>query len=206
MHKRPLSQLYTLYYRRSLSLNARFLSRLPTDPAEARVCEPIHRDGRGFLVIKLQHLWGEFCRELVVRSAIGGCETRTGQTLPRVPGVKYVADIPRVTQKPLSGPGTRWEDPGFAIDQARRLQVTNHNEIGLGLGSVSNSLDNLKCVRNFIVHPNRNTRGRYYHMTRTIGFSGIPPDHLLHQSLPGGVTIFEDWVSSLTIAAWNAVA
>ena len=187
-------------------MTSRFLIELPTEPAEVRLCESIHRDGRAYLVIKLQHLWGEFCRELVVRSAIGGCETRTGQTLPRVSGIKRVRDITNINPTLSSGPQSHWEDPAFAIKQARRLQVANYNEIGLGLGSVSTNLTNLKCVRNFIVHPNRITRGKYFHMTRSMGFSGCTPDRLLHQYLAGGVTVFDDWISKLNAAAWNAVA
>ena len=187
-------------------MTSRFLTELPAESAEVRLCESIHRDGRAYLVIKLQHLWGEFCRELVVRSAIGGCQTRTGQTLPRVPGRKYVSDVTSIVPELWSGPRAYWEEPAFVIRHARCLQVANHNQISLGIGSVSNSLTNLKCVRNFIVHPNRITRGKYFHMTRSMGFSGFTPDRFLHQYLAGGVTVFDDWISSLTTAAWNAVA
>ena len=206
VHKRPLSHLYDLYFRRSLSLTSRFLTERKNYRGSRRLCEPIHRDGQAYLVVKLQHLWGEFCRELVVRSAIGGCETRTGQTLPRVPGRKYIREITSVVPELSSGTRTYWENPAFVIKHARRLQVANHNQISLGIGSVSNSLTDLKCVRNFIVHPNRSTRGKYYQLTRSIGFSGLTPDRLLHQYLPGGVTVFDDWISKLTAAAWNAVA
>ena len=202
MYKKPLIHLYARYNRRSLSLTSRFLAKPPSDPRETGIWEAIHQDGRAYLVIKLQHLWGEICRELIVRSAIGECETRTGRTLPRMPGIKFVRDIPGITQ---SGPGTSWEDPPFAIKQANRLQLVNYNEIGLGLGSVSNHLANLKCVRNFIVHPNKNTQGKYRQMARDIGFAGLPPDDLLNQFLRGGATVFEDWGERLRIAAWNAV-
>ena len=169
------------------------------------MCESVHRDGEAYLVIKLQHLWGEFCRELVVRSAIGGCETRSGRTLPPVPGVRRVRDISNIAPRLSSGPQSHWEDPVFAIRQAKRLQVANHNEIDLGLGSVSTNLANIKCIRNFIVHPNKNTRGEYYRMTRSIGFAELPPHQLLHQFLYGGATVFDDWVANLMTAAWNAV-
>ena len=67
------------------------------------MCEPVHKDGRAYLVIWLQDLWGQFCRELVLRSAIGGCETRTGLRLKRVPGIKHVHDIPTVKKNTVVG-------------------------------------------------------------------------------------------------------
>ena len=203
---KSLMHLYGRYGTRSLTLTSRFVGQLPADPLEMRSCKLIHRDGRAYLLVRLQHLWGEFCRELVVRSAVGGHATRTGQTLPRVPGVKCVRDIPNITNNPLSGPRTYWEDPTFAIDQARVLHVANYNEISLGLGSVSTDLANLKCARNVIVHPNANTYGKYIQMTRSIGFTRLSPDQFLHQHLPGGVTVFDTWVSVFLTAAWNAVA
>ena len=198
--------LYGRYDMRSLVLTSRFVGQLPADAVEMRTCKPIHSDGRAYLLIRLQLLWGEFCRELVVRSALGGHETRTGQSLPRAPGVRYVRDIPNITKNPLSGPKSYWEDPAFTIRQAKLLQVANYNDINLGVGSIATELANLKCVRNFVVHPNAKTAAKYMQMTRAIGFTKLPPDELLHQHLPGGVTVFDSWVDVFLTAAWNAVA
>ena len=209
MRKKPLNALYDLYAARSASLLARFAAPLPEKPAERALCEPVHRDSSAFLVVRLQHLWGEFCRELVVRSAMGGSATRTGLRLPPAPGVNHVRDLPTITRQftrqPFSGPRSQWEIPRFAIDQARHLQVANFNQISLGLGSIT-TLDDLKCVRNFIVHPSESTALRYYQATRNLGFSGLPPIQLLNQRLPGGATVFHTWVSDLETAAWVAVA
>ena len=173
------------------------------------ICEPLHRDGSAFLVVRLQHLWGEFCKELVVRSATGGCVTRTGLYLPPAPGVKRVKDIPNIiarhTRQQFSGSRTHWEDPQFAIGHAQRLQVANFRQLSLGLGSVT-ILDQLKSVRNFIVHPNDNTGPKYLQTTMTLGFRGMPPTQLINQSSIGGATIFEMWVSELEATAYAAVA
>ena len=209
MRKKSLIALYGLYVARTVSLLSRFDASLPEKPAEKAVCEPVHRDGSAFLVVRLQHLWGEFCRELVVRSAMGGCVTRTGYHLMPAPNVKCVRDIPLVirqsTKRPFSGPGSQWEDPQFAIGLAKSLQVANLNQITLGLSSVT-TLDHLKRVRNFVVHPNEITAWKYYQTARILGFPGLPPIQLINQLLPGGATILHAWVSDLETAAWNAVA
>ena len=206
MRKKSLSALYGSYVARSRSLLSRFaVSR----QAVVTICEPLHRDGATFLVVRLQHLWGEFCRELVVRSATGGCTTRTGLYLPPAPGVNHVRDIPniirRLTKEQFSGSRSHWEDPSFALRHAQRLQVANLSQMSLGLGSVT-ILDQLKSVRNFIVHPNDNTGPKYLQTARALRFRGMPPIQLINQRYLGGATIFEMWASELEAAAYAAVA
>ena len=209
MRKKSLNALYGSYFARSRLLSSRSAVSLPANMVEAMTCEPVHRAGLAFLVIRLQHLWGEFCRELVVRSAIGGCVTRTGQYLSPAPGVNRVCDLPtitaRFTRQPFSGPRSQWEDPSYALRQASYLKVVNFNEISMSLGAVT-ILNHLKPVRNFIVHPNKDTRTKYIHIARTLGFPGVSPIQLINQQLPGGATIFGSWLSELETAAWNAVA
>lgn len=90
---------------------SRSISGLPADPTEMAVCAPVHHDGLLFLMVRLQHLWGEFCRELVVRLAIGGCVTRTGMYVSPVPEVKRVSDLPtiakRFSKRPFTGLGSQ---------------------------------------------------------------------------------------------------
>ena len=206
MRKKSLNALYVSYVSRSRSLLSRFAA---SRQSGMTICEPLHRDASAFVVVRLQHLWGEFCRELVVRSATGGCATRTGLYLPPAPGVNRVRDIPHIiarhTREQFSGSRTHWEDPQFAIRHAQRLQVGNFSQMSLGLGSVT-ILDQLKSVRNFIVHPNGNTGPKYLQTTRTLGFRGMPPIQLINQRSIGGATIFEMWVSELEAAAYAAVA
>ena len=210
MRKKPLSSLYDSYAKRSQAILSCSVASLPLDPAEMAVCEPVHQNGGAFLVVRLQALWAEFCRELIVRSAIGNCQSRTGLLVAPALRVKHVRDLPGITRQftkqPFAGPGAQWEDPVFAIRQARFLGVSNLNQISIGLGSVTTSLGYLKRVRNFIVHPNRDTKAKYIQTARTLGFLGAFPTQLVNQHLPGGVTILATWVSDLEIAAWNAVA
>ena len=209
MRKKPLNALYGSYVARSRSLMSRSLAGLPADPAEMAICEPVHLDSLLFLVVRLQHLWGEFCRELVVRSAIGGCVTRTGAYVPPAPDANHVRDLPAITgqftKQPFTGPRSQWEVPSFAIDQARFLRVANYGRISLALSAVS-VIDYLKPIRNFIVHPNARTSASYNQAARGLGFPGFSPVQLLNQRQPGGATIFGVWISQLEAAAWNAVA
>lgn len=207
MRKEYLAKLYGRYETRSQSLNERFAAKLPADTTQKTACKAIHQDGRAYSVIRLQLLWGEFCKELIVKSAIGGCATRTNQTLDRVISVKNVSDILGIIKlKDLSSQAAKWEEPDFAIKKAEALDVKNLNSIQLGLGRASGVANNIKCVRNYLVHPNRNNGNKYIGMARILGFRNMPPDQLLFQILTGGETVFENWLSTLSAAAWEAVS
>lgn len=207
MRLKPLISIYARYEMRSRLLSARFAAGLPENTAEREICAPVHRDGKAYLVIRLQYLWGEFCRELVLRSAMGGCATGTGRILPRATGARRVTDIrSAIGLKELSGPGAKWEEPQFTINQAGRLGVVNYADISLGLSSASTELGNIKRLRNYLVHPNSYTSENYAQMTRRLGFRGLEPYRLLAQATPGSETVFDGWLSVLLQAAWNAVA
>ena len=206
MRTKPLTYIYGLYLSRSQTLVGRLTTKLPTNPVEARECKPVHHDGFAFQMIRIQHLWGEFCRELVVRSAMGGCTTRTGNQLSRVPHVSRVSDLPKVTKLAFAGRGSNWEEPKFALKQAAILSVSNYLDVNLGIGSASTVLADLKVVRNFLTHPNQVTAKIYDQLARENGFRGLSPDQFLQQLTPGGATIFEAWSQNLIVAAWNAVA
>ena len=203
MRTEALTRLYHRFVSRSQELRNRFGCPLPNDPYHREMCSPVHKDGRAHLVVRLQHLWGEFSRELVVRSAAGGCCTRTGQALPRMPIARNSAYNPKTIRNFMAGPKTYWYDPKFAITQAKDLKVANLLEIDLGLGSAN--LTEIKCIRNYIVHPNRFTRADYLRLTRNHALTGLEPDLFLAQRVIGGATMFDTWIEDLLIAAWNAV-
>ena len=152
---------------------------------------------------RLQYLFGQFCCELVIRSAMGGCITRTGLELTRLNEVKKVSDISQVAGKPLTGPRARWDDPAFAIELSTVLGVANQVEIGRGLQSAD--LGDLKLLRNYVVHPNRHTGLRYISMVQQHGLRQIDPDQFLRHQALGGPSMFETWVQNLLDSAWNAV-
>ena len=206
MRTKPLTYIYGLYRSRSQTLVGRLATKLPTDQVEAKQCEPVHHDGLAFQVIRLQHLWGEFCRELVVRSAMGGCTTRTGTRLSRVSRVSRVSDLPKVTKSPFAGRGSNWEEPKFRLKQADNLSIANYVEVNLGISSASTVLADLKIVRNCLTHPNQATAKIYDQLARQHGFRGLSPDQFLQQLTTGGATIYEAWSQILIVAAWHAVA
>ncbi len=115
-----------------------------------------------------------------------------------------MSDIPRVTGKPLAGPRARWDYPEYAISLSATLGVGNQDEISLGLSNAE--LSDLRCVRNYLVHPSKYTGEIYARIIRDRGLRGIGPSHYLRHSVAGGSTIFDGWVQNLVDLAWNAIA
>lgn len=192
---RNLSELYTRFAQRTDLLVRDFDA-----PSLARTCTAIHAEGQVRLLIRLQHLWAEFCRELITRSALGSCRTISGSLLTRVPRVNKVRDILGFAKKESKGGFCPWHDPVFALGVANRLAVQNLSQMSLGLGAVSPAND-LTAMRNYAVHPNKRTRTHYEQVTYKIGIPGAQPAELLATRQTGGATLFETWVADLQLIA-----
>lgn len=198
---RSFREHYAHFVARTGSLASDFRSPLPKNRPYSGTCPPIHEYGRLKLVIRLQMLWGEYCRELVVSSALGDTRTLGGTVLTRVGGVSSATDIINIaTAESGGGRLPPWHRPRFAVQVAARLSVRNLFEIKQGLSAVSPA-DDLLAVRNYVVHPTRVTKARYLTVTQRLRSSGVGPHSLLSTLLPGGATLFEAWVADLQTIA-----
>ena len=200
-----VGELYAHFISRTDRMVSRYNAAITADPRHRSVCTAMHRDSRLFSVIRLQHLWGEFCRELLVRSSIGGLSTIGGTYLPQVAGISHPDDVDRVAQQTL---GTRghiaWHVPRLADRVARSLSPANERQIRTALSSVS-PIDDILRIRNYLVHPSADTRRRYSAVARRFGVFDSDPDVLLSANIsPGNVTRFEYWVIQLQAVALNA--
>ena len=204
MSVRDFESIYRRFCRRSDQISEAFLAPTPTISPETAHCDFIHRAGKVQLVNRLLVLWGEYCRTLVIASAFGNALTINGLQLTPAPGVTSLANIKAILGNDFgAGPGTRWEDTNWALQRARRLNPANQNEINLGFGSAPSS--DLKLVRNYLIHPNRHTRFKYFHeLVPTYSPVRLEPYPFLTNRLPGGSTVLESWIADFQIAAYNA--
>lgn len=163
------------------------------------------RDGRLFCVVRLQHLWGEFCRELILRSSVGGARTIEGTYLPRVSGVRQWKDVERIARETTGGRrDIPWHIPERSAQIVRKIAPKNANRIVTALSAVS-PIDEIRAIRNYVVHPNRGTRVKYEAAARRAGVSDSDPDILLTTKVyPGNVALFEYWAAQIQTIALNA--
>ena len=159
---------------------------------------------RGFLVNRFFHLWGEFCRHVVTASALGGYTTLHGMHLTGAQGIANVFDIlSTIKMTSISGPGLRWGDPSWTVQKANKIQPANLQQITLGVSAVP--YDDLRRVRNFIIHSNPHTRSEFNSVALRYSLIGVTADGLLLHKLPGGATVMEGWVRDFQLAALETV-
>ena len=159
---------------------------------------------RGFLVNRFFHLWGEYCRHVVTASALGGYRTLGGVFLNGAQGITCVSDILSAIKKTsIVGPGLRWGDPTWTVRHAKKIQPVNLQQITLGVGAVP--YEDVRRVRNFIIHSNPHTRSEFDSVALKYSLLGANADDLLLHKLPGGGTVMETWVRDFQSAALDAI-
>ena len=206
MSQRKLSDFYVHFFARTETVLRHFLT-VPSSAAvtlDGMAVDDLFRYSRRFLVNRLFHLWGEFCRGLVVASALGGYRRLNGVLAGSALNISRPSDIPLVIkEKSIVGPGRRWEDPKWTAGKVNLLKLTNEQPILLGIGAVP--FDDLRRVRNFVIHPNPHTKSEFEAVAVGYSLFGVDPYDLLMYRSPGGGTVMEGWVRDLQSAALDAV-
>ena len=156
------------------------------------------------MVNRLLVLWGEYCRNLVIASAFGNATTINGLRLVPAPGVITLAHIRATLGRNFgAGPGTRWEETAWVTQRANQLSPMNQTQIILGLATAPDQ--DLKLIRNYLVHPNEHTRSNYYNdLVPIYTRLRLEPYAFLTNRLQGGSTVLESWIADFQIAAYNA--
>ena len=114
---------------------------------------------QSYAIIRVHDAWSRFCRTLVLTSATGGVWTVRNRYLLPAPGVgkkgdplatlksTYPARIQRQTQwEP------KWYFPDQTIEASERLRIENRASVSAALGSVGNSVNDLRLCRNYLAH------------------------------------------------------
>ena len=184
---------------------ARYNDTLAADRKGHLVGIETRRESRLFCVVRLQHLWGEFCRELLVRSAVGGASTISGIYLPQVPGIKRAKDVDLMAAQIMNRRRfIEWYMPAYISKIAHMLKLVNQVQIIQGMNP-DDTINDIRSVRNYIVHPTYESYQRYSNTAGKFGVFDPDPDILLSSSIsPGNVTLFEDWVIQLQEITLNA--
>ena len=130
-----------------------------------------------------------------------------GTYLPRVSGVRQWKDVEKIA---LETTGVRqprdvpWHIPERSAQIAQKLAPKNAAQIVTALSSVS-PIDEIRAVRNYVVHPNFDTRVKYDAAARRAGVFDSDPDILLTSKVqPGNVALFEYWAVQVRTVALDA--
>lgn len=198
-----LSEIYTHFVSRTDRLAVAFVAGLKNDSERSA----IHKVNRFYCVIRLQHLWGEFCRELVTRSSIGGVRAIGGARLPRVRNIRNWKDVERIAR--CASGGRReisWHDTERVVGITRRLSPANKSQITDSITVADSPIIEIRVTRNYLVHPNVDTWRKYSRTARRLGVFNPDPDALLTAFVfQTDATRFEYWIIRLQEIALDAI-
>ena len=191
----------------SLAIGQAF--REPPMSSDGSRCAPTHELAREAAAVQLQDRWGYFCRQLILRSAVGGASTADGHFIAvSGDGVGSALVRLRATYKSKNIQASRdwepkWYDPDESIAAGRKLGLANFSTIAFAIGSTPSPLEDLRAVRNFFAHRGVRaavTMGNRVGLTST----GEAHSHLTELQL-GGIPRFEAWIVALQSMAAAAV-
>ena len=203
MGKRNLGILYSHFLSRTENLIDSFNSSFPAKPIHNISCRHLQQDGRERVIIKLQYYWGQFCQELLLKSAVGSYQTLTSGVLTPA-NISNVPDIYVEANKISRGRNFPWHIPTYCTNLAKKIGTYNYNQIKSGL-SITAPINDLRSVRNYIVHPSKETQVAYKRVAIKYGQPNATPITLLSTAQSSGGTLFGDWVSSIRLMAEIAV-
>ena len=207
MSTRTLGKLYSRFLAKSNRLITQYDVSMPLKHIHESACEGILCDSQTYGVVRLQFLWGQFCKELVIKSAVGGYRTVGGVILNPGTAVNSPQSIDSIVSSELRKRMLRfpvWHSPPFVAAIGRALGIQNYTQINLTLSQPA-PVKEITDIRNFIIHPSMITKAKYVKIARGFNLPYARPFELMINKLPGGITQFADWVASLQQMAENAV-
>lgn len=207
MTGRALETTYRRFVKESQALLAAFDAPLSGDS-----CIVPHRLARDMCVVRLQDAWMRACKEVFMSSACDEPLTPSGQVVHRVvPSRAQVLPALRSTftghsKKPLWWEPD-WGNPRVFLDASSRLGLSNYATLSLGMSITPSPTDNVRKIRNFLAHRNRDTADLVAEVAR---FYLLAPESQAEQIitafLPPGISIFESWVDDLRVMVRTIVS
>lgn len=190
-------------------LKHRFLAPVPVAPPYSLSCPPVHNDSKQLLIVVLQNIWADFCRELVEHSANGRGPTTGGTiltpisfptTFPNMDNFLKNTATKIANEMPHRGEYAVWHSVEYVNALMEELKPSNYVTVQSGLGSIS-AAKNINIVRSYIVHSNAS---EYEKLLNRKGARGLSVVSFLSMKDGGSLSIFEEWVNQLIQGAKNA--
>ena len=203
-----LEDIYVGFAVETEFLTEQFRTPLPGKPFDTQCAEP-HKMTRQMCAVRLHDAWARFCRELVIQSASREPIDISGATIPLAPGIASPVDvIPTLLAtfaKKRFEP--RWYDASECIDAAQRLRLANYRSISTALSITPSPADDLRTVRNFVAHRNKQSALNVRSLKKKLGVSDRASlDDLLTFPSSGAVELLVVWIYQLRNIAKIATA
>ena len=171
---------------------------------------------QSYALIRLHDAWARYCRTLILASAAGKAETRSGVYVPPSPLISTQGNALlalRATFSPRQQRRVFWEPdwykPHEAIEAATRLMVSNIASVNsLGAvtpGAIGDTTEDLRVCRNCLAHRSEQSNKQVNNLRLRLAVS-VDTDILEIADSPvaGGATLFRRWCFDLANRARNA--
>ncbi len=184
------------------------IDRLVAHALRVRASDFLHFDALiNSAIILLHDQWNARCRELVIKSSLGGYRTIRGSTIPKAPTVRTAVDPLKFlrsnwTVRPGNNMQPSWEPdwhvPATSIRAADKLQIANYTTVANALGAIS-IIDDLRWTRNAVAHKLPHTMGLFKGVQlrllgRTIRYPSMLPTE--RQGVTGPLLI-DAWMNDI---------
>jgi hypothetical protein len=173
-------------------------------------CSITHERARSICVIDLHSAWNQFCRDLFFLSSIGGVITRSNQLLTRSNLLSSNDNLITALRRTYPRPKPSFWEPHWSIasefiDVCTRLQIVNLSNVSAAIGSTGSVADEVRFTRNYLSHRKTDTAIKALDALSHHGASSpLDIDSLLLVFVPAGVSLFEHWVTNLSLISFAA--
>lgn len=165
-----------------------------------------------YALLRLHDVWAFRCRQIVLRSAVGGFVTRGGHTISRaanLPSGTAPLDWLRRSWANQKTMKLSWEPDWFLPDNciraARLLGTANLASISGGIGASQAAIE-VRTIRNLIAHSLPNTWTRYRGLTMPLHGVVCPNQVILAVDVITGKNQFSRWASDFRASLVAACA
>ena len=201
-----LYKLYKKYIKSSEKLVRIFNTQYNKSSDVIRYLRPAISYSKEMCVVKLNDMWSKYCRNLIIISAVDKPRTITGTTVITSNVVKKYKDVMPFLRRKFNRKNILWEPKWHiaheAIKAAHELSISNYQTISSAIGAQCSPADEIRIVRNYIVHQNKETARKYIGIL--INYN-IPQNtaavKMLEEFMILGVNLFEYWIRKLQIMA-----
>lgn len=181
------------------------LARTPSiDEAQSRVGVRAQE----MALVRTVDSWSRFCRALIIESSCSNPRTFNGTVVPNAPGIGSRIDALNLisnTYKSRPGREPSWHIPKYAIRAAGDLGISNLLTVTAALGSTPNPIDDLRVIRNCIVHRSPKNFHDAGAVINSYGYSGLGLHDFVALHVFPGITMFEKWVLSIRSIAHASI-
>jgi hypothetical protein len=201
-----LPDLYNKFISDTQEILECFKSPLPSFSPFDVSCLLPHRYSWDACVIHMHSAWTRFCRELIYLSAYASPLSSSGNIIPPVTGVISEADVDdKLKTAQLKPKDIKWGDPPQCIRAVNAIGTSNKSNISAAIGVSPSPVDNLRRVRNYFAHRNRDTLLKVSPVLSFYGITSPDPIAIIVEIIPPGISRLEDWITDLRIIAESSI-